>query len=98
MTQQILADRPVTVKWLRCKDSFANIIGWCLEKLKAPAKLKEFEFIDPETDETVYLSTGRRFTVLYIGSRRFYFDRLTGEFDGTSAPACPISGRLEFRD
>ena len=84
--------------WLRCKDCIRVMVGWCLEKTQAPAKLKEFEFVDPETDETVYLSTGKRFSVLSIGSRKFYFDRLSGKFDGTSAPACSIAGRVELRD
>lgn len=86
------------ILWLRCKDALLNTGGWCLDKIKAPAVLKEFEFVDPETDETVYLSTSRQFAILSVGSRRFYFDRLTGKFDGTSAPACSVSGRVEFRD
>lgn len=86
------------IRWMRCKDAFANAVGWCLERIKAPAKLKEFEFVDPETDETVYLSTSKLYAILSIGSRRFYFDRLTGKFDGTSAPACTVAGRVEFRD
>ena len=84
--------------WMLCKDALATAVGWCLEQLKAPAALREFEFVDPETDETVYLATSERFSVLTIGLRRFYFDRLTGKFDGTSAPACSIAGRVEFRD
>lgn len=92
------ADSILSLGWLRVKDAFMNGVGWCLEKSKTPAKLREFEFVDPETDETVYLSTSKRYTVLSVGSRRFYFDRVTGRFDGTSAPACLVSGGIEFRD
>ena len=44
--------------WLRVKSVVLNRVGWYLEKTGAPAKLKEFEFVDPETNETIYLSTG----------------------------------------
>ncbi len=84
--------------WLGLRDSFRQMIGWSMEWLRAPAVLREFEFVDPETDETVYLYTGKFMSVLCIGSRRFYFDRVTGAFDGTSAPANSVAGRLELRD
>lgn len=73
-------------------------IGWVLEKLHSPAKIKEFEFVDPETNETVYLYTSRSYSVFCIGDRRFYFDRITGSFDGTSRTPDGITRRVEFRD
>lgn len=84
--------------WLKLKDSLRYVIGWGMECLRTPAVLKEFEFVDPGTDDTVYLYTGKFVSVLCVGSRRFYFDRLTGAFDGTSAPANSVAGRLELRD
>ena len=93
-----LSESLAQIAWMRCKDSLAEMVGWCLEKTKTPAMLKEFEFVDAETDETVYLFTDSRYSVFCVGSRRFYFDRLTGKFDGTSAPTRSISGRVEFRD
>jgi hypothetical protein len=96
--QQAVTSSRAMIAWMRCKDACANLVGWYLEKSKAPARLKEFEYVDAETDETVYLFTDKRYSVFCVGSRRFYFDRLTGKFDGTSAPACLISGGIEFRD
>lgn len=84
--------------WLSFKTAAKNTLGWCLEKRRAPAKLKEFEFVDPATDETVYLYTSKTYSVLCIGERRFYFDRISGKFDGISAPASLIAGRVEFSD
>jgi hypothetical protein len=75
-----------------------NIVGWCLERIGAPARLNVFEFVDPASDETVYLCTSRRYSILCVGDRRFYFDRISGKFDGISSPASSISGRIEFRD
>jgi hypothetical protein len=69
---------------LRLRSKVLNRIGWYLEKIEAPAKVKEFEFIDPETNQIIYLSTGRRYSVLHVGDKKFFFDRASGVFDGTS--------------
>jgi hypothetical protein len=84
--------------WLRTKDVVEESIGWCLERFKVPARLKPFEFVDPATDETVYMYTSKRYSVLCVGERRFYFDRVNGNFDGISAPASLVAGRVEFGD
>jgi hypothetical protein len=57
--------------------------GAALEVFNAPAKIREFEYVDPSTNETVYLTTGARFSVLHVGDKRFFFERTTGRFDGT---------------
>ena len=54
-----------------------------LERFRVPARIKEFEYVDPSTDEAIYLSTGARYSVLHVGGRQYFFDRLTGRFDGT---------------
>ena len=75
-----------------------NAIGWCLEKIKAPARVGTFEFVDPNTDQTIYLYTSSRYSVLCVGERRFYFDRISGKFDGVSAPAGLVPDWVEFSD
>jgi hypothetical protein len=84
--------------WLSVKWRIRNGIGWCLERTKAPAKLSTFEFVDPASDETVYLYTSKRYSVLCVGERRFYFDRVSGKFDGVSAPAGLVPNWAEFSD
>jgi hypothetical protein len=95
ITVESYADR----LWLRVKTGALNSVGWCLERFKTPARLKEFEFVDPETNETIYLSTGHRYSVLHVGGKRFFFDRITGAFDGTSTSLqdC-VANRLELGD
>jgi hypothetical protein len=95
---KITVDSCAVRLWLRVKTQALNIAGWCLEKFKAPARLKTFEFVDPVSDETVYLYTSKRYSVLSVGDRRFYFDRVSGKFDGISAPASLVSGRVELGD
>ncbi len=83
---------------LRAKDFALDALGWVLEKLRVPALLRSFEFVDPETNETVYVYTDRLYSVLCIGSRRYYFNRITGAFDGTSASSDCVTRRIEFAD
>ena len=71
------ATSSVVREWIR------QAWGAILEFLHAPAKIKEFEHVDPVTNETVYLSTGARYSVLHVGDKRFFFERTTGRFDGT---------------
>lgn len=60
-----------------------HLIGVGMEMLHAPAKIKEFEYVDPTTNGTVYLSTGARYSVLHVGDKQYFFERTTGRFDGT---------------
>jgi hypothetical protein len=69
---------------LAAKDAVLNAIGWTMNWVHSPARLKPFEYVDSETDETVYLYTDKRLSVLCVGSRRYYFDRISGRFDGVS--------------
>jgi hypothetical protein len=65
--------------------------------IHSPARLKEFEYVDPISDQTVYLSTGARYSVLHIGSLKLFFDRATGRFDGTlRSPEENVADRLEL--
>ena len=95
---QVVIDSRSEWLWLQARVAVANTIGWCLERFKAPAKLRPFEFVDPATDETVYLYTSKRYSVLCVGERRYYFSRVNGDFDGMSAPASLVPGWVEFRD
>ena len=88
------------IVWLgRIRDWCRGKLGWALEALHAPAKMREFECVDPITSETVYLSTGARYSVLHVGNRRFFFDRITGRFDGAGTLFQErIVDRMQFLD
>jgi len=84
---------------LAIKDWVVQKAGWLLEKLRVPALVRQFEFVDPETDQTIYLYTSKLYAVFCIGERRFYFNRLSGKFDGiSSTPSHDITGRIELTD
>jgi hypothetical protein len=80
------------------KDLLLNAVGWAMNKIHSPARLKPFEYVDPDTDETIYLYTDKRLSVLCVGNRRYYFDRITGRFDGVSARIMDVSGRVKLTD
>lgn len=84
--------------WLRAKDAVLNAIGWAMNKIHSPARLKPFEYVDPDTDETVYLYTDKRLSVLCIGERRYYFDRVTGRFDGVLSSVMDVAGGIKLAD
>jgi hypothetical protein len=81
---KLVAQWKVRVMWLVIKDAAFEVIGRTMNLVHSPAKLCPFEYVDPVTDETIYLYTGRRLSVLCVGQRRYYFDRITGKFDGVS--------------
>lgn len=83
---------------MRAKELCRYLVGWCLERIGAPARVKVFEFIDPVSDETIYFYTSTRYSILCVGDRRLYFDRITGKFDGVSTTSDSIAGRLELSD
>jgi hypothetical protein len=97
-TTSIFVEGTAARLWLGIRSAARNMAGWCLEKTKAPARLQTFEFVDPASDETVYLYTSKRYTVFCVGERRFYFDRVSGKFDGMSAPASLVPNWIEFGD
>ena len=75
------------------------LLGRALELVRVPAQIKEFEYVDPSTNETIYLSTGARYSVLHVGGKRYFFSRLTGRFDGTCTSLEErVSDRLELCD
>jgi hypothetical protein len=49
---------------LRAKDAVINALGWTLNRVHSPARMKPFEYVDPDTDETIYLYTDKRLSVL----------------------------------
>jgi len=94
---EVATKNPAMIAWMKLHDGVRNLLGWGLERFRAPARLKPFEFVDPETNETFYVYTDRLYSVLCVGQRRFYFDRITGAFDGTALELSDrVTGRVEL--
>lgn len=93
---EVLLQEPAKIFKARLKDAVLNTVGRVMNWLHSPAMLRPFEYVDPVTDETTYLYTDPRLSVLCIGDRRFYFDRFTGKFDGVSASTDRVAGRIKL--
>ena len=65
------------------RGKISELAGRAMERFHFPARIREFEYVDPISDETIYLSTGPRYSVLHVGRQMLFFDRTTGKFDGT---------------
>ena len=86
--------------WKKAMRRVLHAAGMALEFCHASARIREFEYIDPVTNEIVYLSTGARYSVLHVGAKRLFFDRVTGRFDGTGELLLQerVADRLELLD
>ena len=90
---------PREFSWRIVKNAIEDIVGRTMNLLHSPAKVREFEYVDPISDETVYLSTGARYSVLHMGRLKLFFDRATGRFDGTCRSLeDSVADRLELLD
>lgn len=96
---EVTSNSWLRIGWMKLRDGLRNVAGWSLERFRAPARLKPFEFVDPETNETIYVYTDRLYSVLCVGQRRFYFDRISGAYDGTSLELSDgVTRRIELAD
>jgi hypothetical protein len=70
----------------RCKRS----LGIGLNKIGVPGLIKPMSLKDETTGQNIDVSVGDLFVCLSVNGRDYYFDRLTGNFDGTgSSPSQP---------
>ena len=81
---ELTTQRRHQISWAAVRTQLLNLVGRAMDRVHSPAMLKEFEYVDPISDQTVYLSTGARYSVLHVGNVELFFDRATGRFDGTN--------------
>lgn len=62
-------------------------VGRLLNKLRVPAAIQPVEFIDEVTKQHVAVTLDDVFVRISVDGRDYYFDRLTGRFDGTGSSA-----------
>lgn len=62
---------------------FGERVGAMLNKLGFPGAIRNAVIRDELTDYVVEVSTGPLFTKISVNGRDYYFDRLTGRYDGS---------------
>ena len=62
---------------------FRRMIYTLLDKLNCPGVVRDFTFHDHVTDQRLEIEVGLFLTRISINGRDYYFERLSGKFDGT---------------
>ena len=69
--------------WQVLRSRIRTAVGRLLNRRGIPAPIQPIEITDPLTGQTIQVRVGDLFTRLSIDGRDFYFDRITGRYDGT---------------
>lgn len=64
---------------------FRQWLGRGLNRLGAPGAIRQMELKDQLTGQHLTVSVGELFVCMSVNGRDYYFDRLTGRFDGTGS-------------
>ena len=67
----------------RLKDWVQSLVFGLLGTLRFPGLIKPLVYKDAVTGDFLQIETRKRFTVLSVNGRDYYFRRWTGKFDGT---------------
>ena len=71
--------------WSRWRSEMRSRVGWFLNWLGVPGAIVPMAFHDLVLDEDVSVRVTPLFTIFSVGSRDFYFYRISGGFDGTGS-------------
>jgi len=59
--------------------------GALLNRIRVPGMIVPMEIVDSVTGQTINIIVNSRFTLVRVNDRDYYFDRLSGRFDGTGS-------------
>ena len=59
--------------------------GWCLGWLAIPVAVRDTDIQDEVTGDHASVRVGPLLTVLSVNGRDYYFERITGRFDGSGS-------------
>ena len=71
--------------WGTLRERLRTMVGDLLNRAGAPGAIRAFELTDDVTRQRIAIQVGARFVRLSVDGRDYYFDRLTGRFDGTGS-------------
>ena len=72
----------------RIRDAITRFISWIYAFLKLPGFVRSIDYSDRVTGDYIRIHVGRRFTILTVNNRQYWFRRFTGRFDGTGYVVC----------
>ena len=87
MSSSPLQSSPYTLR-RRIRDTVTYSPNWLYTLLGIPGFVQPIDYPDIVTGNRIRVKVGRRFTVVTVNNRDYYFRRLTGIFDGTGYSYC----------
>jgi hypothetical protein len=63
-------------------------LGRALNRLGLPGAVRSMTLTDKLAGQHIAVSVGDLFVCVSVNGRDYYFDRITGRFDGTGSPLC----------
>jgi hypothetical protein len=72
-------------RWHIWKGRCRELVGRTLSRLGLPGAIAEAEINDNLTGQQISVGVGPLYVRLSVNGRDYYFDRITGRFDGTGA-------------
>lgn len=73
---------------MRIRDATYQFIRYIYALLNIPGLVRPLEYADRVTGDFVRIKVTRRFTIISVNHRDYWFKRLTGRFDGTGYSVC----------
>jgi hypothetical protein len=71
--------------WLRLRSAAYEYAHHLLNRLGVPGAIRTMRHHDPLTGHAFAVHVGLYYTTVTVDGRDYYFDRLTGAFDGTGS-------------
>lgn len=65
-----------------------RVIAVLMHRFGCPGFVRPMEIHDPVTRDTFTVRQNATYTVITLNGRDYYFDRVSGEFDGTGYTPC----------
>lgn len=75
----------------RIRDAIYQLIGIICGLLRLPGFVRSIEYADKVTGDYVRIRIGRRYTIVSVSDRDYWFNRLTGRFSGTGYSCCNLN-------
>ena len=81
----------------RIRDSLFSIPGYLYTLFNLPGFVEPIDYIDRLTGDCIRIKIDRRFTIISVNSRDYWFRRTSGKFDGTGYAYCvPIEESVDY--
>lgn len=75
-------------RWTITKESIKQRMGFLLNFLRIPGLVRPIKVYDRLTNTHIEVRLGGFFTVVSVDGKDYYFQRLTGKYDGSGMAVC----------